>query len=344
MASRLLPANTAAFLPSTDVLAALLCVLLTLLIWTKKVTRAPHLHDIFFYPVKSCAGCQVESACITARGLEHDRMLQCSSALTGKVCTPRDDECARLFHVSPIIDSQGMLTLSSPFVDGALSVDLNTMRTTERLCGLISALGPEAVRLKLEDYGDDVASWLEAATGIQGARLTGMPDKCERPMVVNPNQQEPLPKERAAPMSLADEAPFLLCSVESLRDLNRRLAARGQPPVDMRRFRPNLVIAGLRPWEEDTIERVRIGGVPFDVWQRCGRCKMTTIDRDTLEHGPEPLATLSTFRERAHGQRNFGVHLVLAADVPAGTFIARGAAVEIVSYNEERRAEWQRTS
>ena len=29
-------------------------------------------------------------------------------------------------------------------------------------------------------------------------------------------------------------------------------------------------------------------------WQRCGRCAMTTIDRDTLERCAEPLKTLGT--------------------------------------------------
>ena len=70
---------------------------------------------------------------------------------------------------------------------------------------------------------------------------------------------------------------------------------------------------------------------------------MTTIDRDNLTHGPEPLATLSTFRERARGQRNFGVHLVLAEEgLPETTTISSGAQVEILEYDEERRAEWQR--
>ena len=239
------------------------------------------------------------------------------------------------------------------------------------------------------------------------------------------------------PVSLADEAPFLLTSTVSLDDLNRRLRSRGKPPVEMQRFRPNIVISGnrgvgeqggrgakntgrsrkikrcphhhlLRPWEEDTWKRIRIVPAPpsrsssssslasssfsssypsssqddvdtdeqpyvnvsqarkqkvaarhqhdkansgethdddthkavmgdeaaeetnvrnnsknindeneddqrgceFLVWQRCGRCVMTTIDPLTLTRGPEPLETLSTFRERDHGQRNFGVHLI----------------------------------
>ena len=341
--SRLLPERTATALPSVDVLAALLCVLLAVLIMTKRLKRKPPtVSGLFIYPIKSCAETQLESACVTARGLEHDRIMQCTSTATDKVCTPRDDSSARLFHLTPKIDANGCLTLAAPGAD-EMKIDLNTARTQPRLCGLISALGPEAVQLMLDDYGDAAAAWLEAATGIRGARLTGVPADFKRRMVVNPDQREPFPADVAGPLTLADEAPFLLCSVESLADLNHRLAKRGKSKVDMRRFRPNIVITGLKPWEEDCIKRVRIGGVPFHAWQRCGRCKMTTIDRDNLTHGPEPLATLSTFRERARGQRNFGVHLVLAEEgLPETTTISSGAQVEILEYDEERRAEWQR--
>ena len=69
---------------------------------------------------------------------------------------------------------------------------------------------------------------------------------------------------------------------------------------------------------------------------------MTTIDRDTLQYGPEPLATLSTFRERANGQRNFGMHCIAAEGTPSGARIAVGDKVEILEYDEERRGEWLR--
>ena len=68
---------------------------------------------------------------------------------------------------------------------------------------------------------------------------------------------------------------------------------------------------------------------------------MTTVDRDTLERGPEPLATLSTFRERANGQRNFGVHLIpVVSTIVDGSLVAVDDEVEVLEYDEERRKEW----
>ena len=46
------------------------------------------------------------------------------------------------------------------------------------------------------------------------------------------------------PTSSADGFPLLVVSEGSLAELNRRLAARGQAPVGMERFRPNIVLDG----------------------------------------------------------------------------------------------------
>lgn len=179
----------------------------------------------------------------------------------------------------------------------------------------------------------------------------------------------------AAPVvSLADEAPFLLTSTASLLDLNIRLKARQQQrrrdrgssssssssveAIPMERFRPNIVVTGTQPWEEDTWQRIRIGGQhEFYVWQRCGRCTMTTIDPHSLQRGAgggEPLATLGTFRERAHGQRNFGMHLIpvpVATTAPSSSppllsssssVLYVGDTIEVLEYDQERLQEWKR--
>jgi uncharacterized protein YcbX len=341
----------ASALPSVDVLVGLLCVLIALLLFVKRQTGKPRVAALHVYPIKSCAETTTNKATVTARGFEGDRMMQCTSE--GFVCTPRDTDKCRLFHVVPRFTPDGMLTLDAPGLE-TLRIDLGSAPTTQLSCGINSETDQRVFSVRhalraqyaekhlLDDFGDAVADWMQRATGIPAVRLTGAPRSFSRTTVLNPAQDEPFPTKAAVPVNLSDEAPYHLTSVESLADLNRRLRARGKAPVEMRRFRPNIVISGLRPWEEDSIKKVRIGGVLFWAWQRCGRCRMTTVDRETLAYGPEPLATLSTFRERAHGQRNFGIHLIPVEDIPEGAQMSTGASVEIVEYDQARREEWQR--
>mmetsp|Transcript_24010 Transcript_24010/g.56758 ORF Transcript_24010/g.56758 Transcript_24010/m.56758 type:complete len:84 (-) Transcript_24010:783-1034(-) len=79
---------------------------------------------------------------------------------------------------------------------------------------------------------------------------------------------------------------------------------------------------------------------------------MTTIDRQTLKRGPEPLATLSEFRERSRGQRNFGMHLVAVPETllekenngkesGGGVSVQIGDHVEVLEYHDERKEEWE---
>jgi uncharacterized protein len=296
------------------------------------------------YPVKSCAEQSVPEATVTPKGFQGDRIAMVVDQ-DGKCCTSRDKDQAKLFHVHPEIDPQAetMTLTTAAAVFYPLEVDLTKSAPTTQKIVHNEAPG----ELQLVDYGNVAASWLETATGITGCRLTGIGDEYKRKVLVNESQGTPLPLSDA-PVSLADEAPFLLCNEASLEDLNRRLRARGEKEIDMRRFRPNLVIsssAGLAAWEEDTWSKIKIGSVEFFVWQRCGRCIMTTIDRDSLKRSGEPLATLNTFRESDKGQRNFGMHLIPDPQSLQGedgeAVIRVGDKIEVLEYNEERLKEWQ---
>lgn len=305
--------------------------------WKKQSKSSPAVSEIHVYPIKSCAQSTLDCAIPTPQGFEGDRMLQVTDG-NGKYCTPRDPDKAKLFQISVELWGDG-LTLEAPNMEQPLDLDLTTTNTTTPV--KVEVLeAPE--KLTLQDYGDKAAAWLEQATGIPKCRLTGIGPEFERFAQVNSAQGDAIPTYTAAPMSLADEAPYLLTNQASLDDLNKRLKARGKDPVDMRRFRPNLVVKGLKPWQEDCLKKVRIHHVEFHVWQRCGRCIMTTIDRDTLKRGPEPLATLSTFREREHGMRNFGMHLIPVLPIPEGATITVDDEVEILEYDEDRLAEWKR--
>jgi uncharacterized protein len=114
----------------------------------------------------------------------------------------------------------------------------------------------------------------------------------------------------------AGDAPILLTSRSSLRRLDDwilegALERQDEPPapLNMARFRPNLVIDGAPPYAEDDWREIRIGSVAFRFSESCDRCAATTYDPITLEKGKEPLRTLARHRNW-DGKTWFGIRLV----------------------------------
>lgn len=107
------------------------------------------------------------------------------------------------------------------------------------------------------------------------------------------------------PVRFADSSALNLASRSSLADLNARL----KEPVEMLRFRPNVVIEGAPPWAEDSWESFTAGGSVFARRKPTTRCSITAVDASTgTRRGPEPMKTLATFRRNAAGQVEFAQH------------------------------------
>jgi len=100
-------------------------------------------------------------------------------------------------------------------------------------------------------------------------------------------------------VSFADGFPFLVASTASLDDLSARY---GQP-IDMRRFRPNVVLSGGQAWQEDHWVELAIGGTTLSLVKPCTRCVLITVDPATgsLDPNREPLRTLASYRKTAAG-------------------------------------------
>lgn len=131
------------------------------------------------------------------------------------------------------------------------------------------------------------------------------------------------------PTAFGDHASFLLIGTASLRELNRRLAARGRATVGMERFRPNIVVETQFAHEEDTWKRIRIGGLhEFEVLKLCTRCQLPTVDQESGTFDPkyEPMKTLKTYRLDGASGVNLGVHLRYAGPRYAGSNPAATAA------------------
>jgi uncharacterized protein len=304
--------------------------------------------ELNVYPIKSCAEQSVDRAVVTPRGFKGDRIAMVVDS-DMVCCTSRDADKVKLFHVQPIIHFPKCTTMEVSYKGEKSSLKIELPKENQRepvACIHNEAPGP----LMLGELGNSTASWMAKKTGISGCRLMAIDDKkYDRKCLINPGQGDPIPTfDGTAPVSLADEAPLLLTNQASLDDLNERLLKRGQMPVDMRRFRPNIVVDAGDAWIEDTWKKIRIGKVEFFVWQRCGRCIMTTIDRDSLTRATkgEPLSTLNTFREGARGQRNFGMHLIpdpatLSDDDEDYLSVHLGDTLEVLEYDNFRLQEWK---
>jgi uncharacterized protein YcbX len=120
------------------------------------------------------------------------------------------------------------------------------------------------------------------------------------------------PANRRGPASLVkapeagmSDAPFASVSVLNLASL-RALSQKLGQDLDPRRFRGNLWLEGLAPWEEFDLvgKRLRIGEAELEVIEPIGRCRATEANPDT---GRRDAATLAAL-EDGWGHTQFGVY------------------------------------
>lgn len=110
----------------------------------------------------------------------------------------------------------------------------------------------------------------------------------------------------AAPVSMTDSpyASISLLNLASIRALSDKLGR----TLDPRRFRGNLWINGLAPWEEfDWIGKtLRIGGATFRVEEPIERCLATAANPENGRRDADTLGALNA----GWGHQDMGVYLV----------------------------------
>src|SRR6056297_606081 len=195
---------------------------------------AMKVHSLFVYPVKSLSGIEV-------------------------ACFDTDD-------FGPVGDRRWMIVDDDRrFV---------TQREHPELARVGTRLEGDRVIISIPDEGEYslIASeeearvlvwrdWVKARTGLPEAndalsrfcgkpvRLVFMPDSSFRRVDAGH-------VDEYRRVGFADGFPFLVTSTASLAELNTRLEA----PVEMRRFRPNIVVEGAGAWDEDHWQSLNIGG------------------------------------------------------------------------------------
>lgn len=259
------------------------------------------LSGITIYPVKSCAGINLNSVALGRFGPVGDRRWLIVDE-RGRFVSQREQPRMALVSVEQV---QGGIRLS---MEGS---SIETATPGAEAPELKVTIWEDSVDARLADSG--AGQWLSAQLGLP-CRLVYMPDSSRR--LVDGQFAR-----GGETVSFADGFPLLLISQASLDDLNSRLSN----PVPMNRFRPNLVVNGCEPFAEDSWRRIRIGDVELDVAKPCSRCVIPSIDQATAQRDGQINRVLAAFR-RFNGQIMFGQNLLYQR---AGT-LTLGDAVEVL--------------
>jgi uncharacterized protein YcbX len=260
------------------------------------------LQAMYLYPVKSCAGIAVREALVIETGLELDRAWMVVDEY-GEFLSQR--ELPRMALVAPTLRTND-LVLRAP---GMLALHLS-LDAVEAPCRV--RVWDDEVRAY--DMGDLAAQWFGDFLGRK-ARLVRFDPEHKR-----------LSEARwsggvEAQAAFSDGFALLVVSTASLAELNRRLAERGQPPVSLERFRPNLVLDGLDAHAEDFVDTLTLdspdGPVVLKLTKPCARCSIPNVDPATAATGSEPGDTLATYRAdaRLNGAITFGMNAVVVGGV-----------------------------
>lgn len=254
------------------------------------------IHQLLLYPIKSLGGISVAEATVEARGFRYDRRFMLVQPLTdetgqfrGQMMTQREFPHMALIDVAfGVANTLRIWHRARP--DDALTIALEPESSSQTMT--VSVWHSHDFPAQL--VSPEADAWFSRVLQI-ACRLVYMPGD-ER--TITSTYRQPTDHNPAPVVSFADGFPYLTVSLESLAELNRRLPQ----PVEMGRFRPNVVLEGATgPHDEDTWAHFRVGELDFFSVKPCVRCVMTTIDPQTAETGKEPLKTLAAYRRVEKG-------------------------------------------
>lgn len=271
--------------------------------------------QLMIYPVKSCGGVVVSEAVLLETGLQWDRHWMVVDA-DGLFVSQR--ECARMALIRPQIEADALL-LRAPGKP-ELRVPLQSRGPSLRVQvwdDVVDAL----------DMGPEAAQWLQAFLGAPAQRLVRFDPAAQRACSTKWTGGV------TASTQFADGYPVLVTTDSAMEELNTRLAAQGHPAVGMERFRPNVVLSGLLPHDEDHLG-------PLEVWDSgaavaglqlvkpCARCPIPNIDPATAESHPGVGDALQAYRRdaRVNGAITFGMNAIVTHG--AGAVLRVGQSVQ----------------
>ncbi|OAK96288.1 MOSC-domain-containing protein [Phaeosphaeriaceae sp. SRC1lsM3a] len=335
---------------------AFLVPVLTYLYYTKSQSQkssagplpgSTEIEALYIHPIKSCHGISVQSAKLLPTGLDLDRQWMWVTYPNHEFLTIRN--FAKMTLIRPSYDaSTDTLTITAPApdsIDEKLEFSIPAHPSKEWLDANTSTHDAKiwSTWTPARVYSTELTGPFNAFFGKE-VRLVYKASQFDtpRPLVSN---GAPNVLGRDASTCFPDLMPLLVGNAASLSELNTRLPN----AIDVRRFRPNILVKGdgAAPWDEDRWKTLRItpkgkhGGGPmvFDITQRCARCRVPNVDPETAEEDKrQPWDTLMKYRRVDEGIKFkpcFGM-LCVPRDGVVGK-VKVGDRVEVVEVTDKHR-------
>jgi uncharacterized protein YcbX len=235
---------------------------------------------LFVYPVKSCAGVELQESVLAETGLDLDRAWMVVDE-AGEFLSQRDEPRMALVkvqvkHLEVVLRAPGMLALH---------------------LGIETVDSPRRVRV----WDDEVDAWDMGAVAAQWfTDFLGRPCRLVR---FDPEVRRIADARWTGGVEalnqFSDGFPLLVASEGSIAELNRRLAQAGHAAVGIERFRPNIVLAGLEAHDEDRLDAIRIAAdrpVVLKPVKPCTRCTIPDVDPASGVPSPAVGQVLRTYR------------------------------------------------
>ena len=232
--------------------------------------------QLLYHPIKSLGAIQTDSFEVASRGPLFDRRIMLVDS-NGQFVTQR--ECPTMALVM-VHDTGSVLTLS--FKND--HIKLSWPRFSDLTNLIMVNVWDDSVSAQLID-DKSVNMWLSKHLQCD-VRLVYMADNEHRQVDLNYSS----PGDQT---SFSDGFPFLLISQASLDFLSEKVGYE----LSAKRFRPNIVVKGCEPFEEDTWKKLRIGNIEFDVVKSCSRCVIPSINLETAEKEKSVIRAMVDFRK-----------------------------------------------
>ena len=259
---------------------------------------------LWVYPVKSCAGVEVQEVLLIETGLEFDRAWMVVDE-HGQFLSQR--ELPRMVLIQPQLKYHDMVLRAPGML--ALHIALDQVEAPVRV-----SIWDDVV--KAYDMGPIAAQWFSDFLGVKARLVRFDPEEKRVSSLRWTDGVEALNQ-------FSDGYPVLVVSEASLAGLNDKLMAAGGTAFGMARFRPNIVLGNaaggqpLTPHDEDRVGLMQIetgqGMVHLKPVKPCARCPIPNIDPATAQSSPEVADMLQTYRQdpRLGGALSFGMNLVV---------------------------------